>query len=326
VSDKKLSSSGFEGSPIEIRKDPGSRERSVRFEHEKRVKFFTRKTPTFHALGWEGRLVLFHLYCEVNLLGRLEVPAKDDLHAIAVALSLPEELLAIGLPRLLEHDRVRWEPAGETFPKRNATIQDVSNCVGGTLSIVDFVEEQLALRSAALRNKEKRERRSLSKAISKRNAAIQGVTKLSVIRKVTSEEARAQGLINRGVAAEILGVSIPTLRRRYEAQALPTFQSELGEYLFRPDSVQALAVKLREASSAKAPAARAEPLEDPIWRERAARLAEAMGAKTYTRIEVDALAKKIGLKDHLVAHVLAAAEGLELVKMNGRWSANRGEK
>jgi hypothetical protein len=303
----------------------------VSYENERRVKLYTRKTREFLDLGWEGRLVLFHMYCVANVLGRIEIAPKDELRDVAKKLELPEELLAVGLPRLLDGDVVRWEPAEPDGveacrpERRNVRI----GWEGGEFVIVEFVEQQQAKRSSHLRDAEYRERLQLVKKQTERLRKRHGVVKKGPSTNVTAEEAQSLGLLNRAAAAREIGVSIPTLRRRHEGTDLVIFRSELGEYLFKPEQVQALALRrLKELQPAPGPKREApsEQLDDPIWRERGARLAEVIGAKAYSTTEMYAIGKRIGMKEHLVGETLAAAEGVELVKTNGKWTANRGEK
>lgn len=298
----------------------------MKYENERRIKLYTRKTKEFLEIGWEGRLVLFHIYCEANVIGRIEVPAGEDLLEFSKKLALPEELVGVGLPRLLRDDAVRWEPA-DTTPGEPVRQNIRIGYEAGEYVIVDFAEREKAKRSGSLRSAEYKEKRRLLKELTERERQRRGAAKKGPSHEISTAEARALGLLNRAAAARELGVSIPTLRRRHEGQSLPIYRSELGEYLFRPSDVHAVALTLREASAAHAnrepPAERGD---SPIWRERAARLAEAMGSKSYTGAEMAALAKKIGMKDHLIGHVLAAAEGEELVKTNGKWTAAKGEK
>lgn len=301
----------------------------MKYENERRVKLLTRKTPAFYRLGQAGRTVLWHLHMDADLLGRIEVEEGDESRDIAKRLDLDAETFRVGLDRCFAEDAVRWETSESTVVNRGDALRGIAACEVGALVIVDFVPIQEAKRSRNLRDAEYRERMRLVTRQAERLRKRHGVGKKSAAKSVAAADVASLGLLNRAAAAAQLGISIPTLRRRHEGQGLTIYRSELGEYLFQPDEVQALALKLVKDQAPKAPPNREPPAEhadSPIWRERAARLAEAMGAKTYTSTEVAGLAKKIGLKDHLVAHVLAAAEGLELVKMNGRWSANRGEK
>lgn len=299
---------------------------ALKYENERRIKLYTRKSKEFLALGWEGRLVLFHMYCAANVLGRIEIAAGDEMRDVAIKLDLPEDLLGVGLPRLLEGDVVRWEPAEpDGVPSRREDRQNIRiGWEGGEFVIVDFVEQQTAKRSSTLRDTEYREKLTLIKQATERLSKRHGVGKKSQSKNITTAEARAQGLLNRAMAAREIGVSIPTLRRRHEGKDLTIYRSELGEYLFKPDEVQALALKrLKDLAPAPGPKREppAEPLSDPVWRERGARLAEAIGNKSYSLTEMYAIGKRIGMPERLIGDALAAAEGEELVKTNGKWSA-----
>lgn len=192
--------------------------------------------------------------------------------------------------------------------------------------IVEFEAMQRAKRSRLLRDFEYRERRRLAKIATERRLERQRVAKLKPApQKVSGREVVEMGLVNRVTAAHLLGVSLATLRRR-EGSPLKTFLSEAGEHMFRPEEVKALRAK-EDAANMPAPTApREDPVEPsghPIWRQRAARLAEKVGDGFYTTAEMHAIARRCGLKEAVVEETLAAAEGVELVKdpETKKWSA-----
>jgi hypothetical protein len=62
----------------------------------------------------------------------------------------------------------------------------------------------------------------------------------------------------------------------------------------------------------------------PIWRERAARLAEVLIAPMTTAAVIER-ARRIGWNEEVTREVLAAGDGLELVKVLGLWRSARRE-
>lgn len=128
----------------------------MNFEDEPYVRLYKRKTITFKRIGWEGRLVLWHLMLEVDRAGIVDVGEGDEAGAVAVLLDLPEDIVRTGLSRLASHGVTRRH--------------------GTTLVISRFIEAQEATRSDASRAREYRERR--------RDAASRGVTSES--RNVTA--------------------------------------------------------------------------------------------------------------------------------------------
>lgn len=295
----------------------------MNYEHERRIKRFTRETPAFHRMGWEGRTVLWHLELKADFFGRIWVKEGDESRDLAALVGLPAELFRVGLDRLFCEDEVRWESAPHKVLQRDEALRGIAECESGCLLLVEFEERQKAKRSDALVAWEARERKRQAQFIVETHTAAAKATK-GPSQTVSAERARAAGLINRAAAAGILGVSIPTLRRRFEGHKLEIYRSELGEYLFKPEQVHGLAAELVKALAPPPEPKRdppAEPLEDPVWRERGARLAEAIGNKSYSTNEMYAIGKRIGMPERLIGDALAAAEGEELVKTNGRWSA-----
>jgi hypothetical protein len=127
----------------------------MNFEDESYVRLYTRKTITSKRLGWEGRTVLWHLMCEADRAGIIEVGDGELGEALTVLLDLPEELIRTAIPRL---------------ESQGVTIRH-----GSRLLIVRFQEAQEAKRSDAVRAKEYRDRRR-HEITSSRDGASQSVT------------------------------------------------------------------------------------------------------------------------------------------------------
>lgn len=112
----------------------------MNFEDEQYVRLYTRKTITSKRLGWEGRTVLWHLMCEADRSGIIEVGDGDLAEALAVLLGdIPEEVIKVAIPRLAS--------------------QGVTSRHGSKLLLVRFQEAQEAKRSDKVRAKECRDRR-----------------------------------------------------------------------------------------------------------------------------------------------------------------------
>lgn len=112
----------------------------MNFEDESYVRLYTRKTITSKRLGWEGRVVLWHLMCECDRAGIIEVGDGDLVEALTVLLvDIPEEVISAAAPRL--------------------ESQGVTRRHGSKLLIVRFIEAQEAKRSDAARAREYRDRR-----------------------------------------------------------------------------------------------------------------------------------------------------------------------
>jgi hypothetical protein len=65
--------------------------------------------------------------------------------------------------------------------------------------------------------------------------------------------------------------------------------------------------------------ARHPQASDPIWRVRAARLAEDL-VSPLTTAEIIARARRMGFNEEVAREVLASADGVELVKVHGLWN------
>lgn len=111
----------------------------MNFADEYYVRVYTRKTITTKRLGWEGRTVLWHLMCECDRAGILEVGDGDLCEALTVLLGdVPEEVIKAAIPRL---------------ESQGVTVRH-----GTKLVIVRFIEAQEAKRSDKVRAQEHRAR------------------------------------------------------------------------------------------------------------------------------------------------------------------------
>ncbi len=296
----------------------------MNYEQVRSVRIYVGECPEYYRPGWQGRTVFWHLHSKADETGRFEVKLGEEYASVAYRLDLPIETFRVGVDRLLELDLVRWEPQSVTLGVEPAT-PGVTFSLGGAIAIVDYIAAQNAKISNALKCKNFRARQRAIQSWSKRRsvtrsvaAATLGVTKVSV---VTAAEAKEQRLITRTQAAHILGVSLATLRRREGKTVMPIL-TELGEHVFRESEIREVASKEIHAL-APLPQAReqTERAGDPIWRQRAERLAEAVGETAYSTAEMHAIGRRIGLKESVIEDTLAAAEGVELQKVNGKWSA-----
>jgi hypothetical protein len=297
----------------------------LNYEQVRSVRIYVGKSPEFYRAGCHGRTVLWHLHVEADPTGRVEVKLGEEHASIAYRLDLPIETFRVGIEKLIELDLIRWEPQSVTLGNVTSA-QDVTFSLGGAIAIVDFVAAQTAKISRALRARNFRARQRAIKSWSKRRsvtrgdvAAGLGVTKLTV---VTAAEAKEQRLITRTQAAYILGVSLATLRRREGKSVFPIL-TDLGEHVFRESEIREAASKeIHALAPLPQPREQTERAGDPIWRQRAERLAEAIGEASYSTAEMHAIGRRIGLKESVIEHVLASTEWLDLAqKVNGKWSA-----
>lgn len=144
----------------------------MNFEDEPYVRVYTRKTPTFILMGWEGRTVLWHLMLEVDRAGVLELGELSALEAIVCLTQVPTEVVEAGLARLLKLGVLRL--------------------AADRLVIARFIEAQEALRSDRARARDSRERRrDKAENITPRDGAVTprevGVTRIDV-RHTTSHD------------------------------------------------------------------------------------------------------------------------------------------
>lgn len=135
----------------------------MNFEDESYVRLYTRKTLTSKRLGWQGRTVLWHLLCEADRAGIIEVGEGDLVEALTdLLVDVPEEVISTAIPRL--------------------ESQGVTRRHGNKLLIVRFIEAQEAKRSDAARAREYRDRRRAG-LVTLRDDESQGVTAVTGIRQ-----------------------------------------------------------------------------------------------------------------------------------------------
>lgn len=115
---------------------------------ERYVRLYTRDTATWNSLEWEGQTVLMHLLRKVDRAGVMDF--EDDVaDAVRHITRLPAEVIAVGLPKLIQ--------------------KKVVEVTGSTLVFPNFLEAQEAKASERQRSAEYRARR--------RDLARRGVTR-----------------------------------------------------------------------------------------------------------------------------------------------------
>lgn len=121
---------------------------TMRWEDERYVRLYTRNTPSWRRLGWQGRYVLMALLREVDRAGVLDLGEEDpqeQLETLAGALEMPVEVAAVGLGAL----------------RRRGTVE----LRGSKLVLPNFLEAQEVRQSDAARQRAHRERaRDLARA------------------------------------------------------------------------------------------------------------------------------------------------------------------
>ncbi len=110
----------------------------MRWEDERYVRIYTRDTPDWDVLGWEGQALFVLLLRKVDRAGTIE-SGKHGLRSLAVTLAMPIDVLTRAMTLLLDDGCI--EQAGSVYVIRN------------------FIEAQEASASPAARQKESRERR-----------------------------------------------------------------------------------------------------------------------------------------------------------------------
>lgn len=120
----------------------------MRWEDERYVRLYTRNTPSWRRLGWQGRYVLMALLREVDRAGVLDLGEEDpqeQLETLAGALEMPVEVAAVGLGALRKRGTVELR--------------------GSKLVLPNFLEAQEVRQSDAARQRAHRERaRDLARA------------------------------------------------------------------------------------------------------------------------------------------------------------------
>lgn len=294
----------------------------MNYDREPYVRLYRRKTPEFFKIGWEGRTSLWHLRIEADCLGRVPVEPGEGLDDIAARLDMSVDVFKAGLPKLFAEDSLRWEAKEGIETPADRCMACVLECKGGSFRIVDFVPSENAKRHRWIRVDEFNKKRRLTKAETLKLRRSKSVPKTPLV-KIAAAQAAERGLLTRKQAADLWGISMATLRRR-ERIAIRTYLTDLGEHMFEEADVRAAAIKELPGAQTK-PAPEREPCAeqagDPIWAERVARLVEHMGERELTRAEMIAFGRKIGLKPSDTEETLIAREGIEIKKVDGKWSA-----
>lgn len=142
----------------------------MNFEDEHYVRVYTKDSKTWMRWGWEGQTVFMHLMRRLDKAGVLD-DIEDPVPDVALITGLPEEVVAKGLPRLLD----------------SGTLQHANRL----LVAPRYIEGQTSKRSDAVRAKESRERRRqtamLSQIVTDRHESEQPVTSRNA-----SERSRSQ--------------------------------------------------------------------------------------------------------------------------------------
>lgn len=112
----------------------------MNYEDEDYVRFYTRDTVSWMALGWEGQAVLsLMLHGKFDRAGVFDCDGHTASHAVTLVTRLPEEVAAAGLKRLLD---------SKTWVHRD-----------GKIIWPKFIEAQTCRRSDRVRQRESRENR-----------------------------------------------------------------------------------------------------------------------------------------------------------------------
>jgi hypothetical protein len=74
----------------------------MRFADERYVRQYTRKTVTIVKLGWEGRAVWWALLGEFDRAGIFDLSDASPVEAISLVTEIPEQIVEIGLRRLIQ--------------------------------------------------------------------------------------------------------------------------------------------------------------------------------------------------------------------------------
>jgi hypothetical protein len=115
----------------------------LNYEDEEYVRYFTRETVTWAALGWEGQCVLaLMLHGKFDRAGVFDCDGHDPSHAVTLLTRIPIDVTRVGLERL--------------FETKTWVLRD------GKIIWPRFVEAQTCRRSDKARQKESREIRRQS--------------------------------------------------------------------------------------------------------------------------------------------------------------------
>jgi hypothetical protein len=128
----------------------------VNWSEEKYVKIFVRDTPTWLAWPWQARALAPLLMRKLESDGRLAVGRLEPARAVALTVGLPIEVVAEGLPAMLEDGTLELRDDGLWWPK--------------------FEEAQESRKSEALRSREHRAKQRRESSTPTRHAASHAVT------------------------------------------------------------------------------------------------------------------------------------------------------
>lgn len=116
----------------------------MRFEDERYVRVYTRKTVTTVKLGWEGRAVWDALLKEFDRAGIVSLSGETPVDAVHMLTKIPIQIVTIAIERLFEAGTLAHYPKAENGR--------------GVLFAPRFMEAQEAKQSNALKQRLKRER------------------------------------------------------------------------------------------------------------------------------------------------------------------------
>lgn len=128
----------------------------MNWPEEKYVKVFVRDTPTWLAWPWQARALAPLLMRKLESDGRLAIGRLEPARAVALTVGLPIEVVAEGLPAMLEDGTLELREDGLWWPK--------------------FEEAQESRKSEALRSREHRARQRRESSTPTRHTASHGVT------------------------------------------------------------------------------------------------------------------------------------------------------
>lgn len=111
----------------------------MRFEDERYVRLYVRDTTTWLMLKWEGQSVFALLLRKVDRSGIFDLGGSDPYEAVAAVLQMPDDIVRVGLNRLLSRGVIERAADCLVFPR--------------------FIEAQEATMSPTTRQKESRLRR-----------------------------------------------------------------------------------------------------------------------------------------------------------------------
>lgn len=97
----------------------------MRFEDERYIRLYTRKTVTTRKLGWEGRAVWHALLCEFDRAGIVELGEGTAADAVHLLTEIPLDIVRLGLERLASTRTIRLLP-GRIFAPRFLEAQESS--------------------------------------------------------------------------------------------------------------------------------------------------------------------------------------------------------